>query len=172
MFMSRTLNVGTRLPLDEFVGVMNQRKSLQFDGGVSFKGGFPVTKGKGLLDAQMVNVEGIVARVVRRTAGEQVEKNDQTVSLDTSNSSTHVSIPMLVISCNPHSPKAIVGQAVELSGNHSTRLVVVEFHVGKSHVGDILKGNFGRFGPLLSSRRNVGTRRMILQRIGSSLLLL
>lgn len=62
----RTLNVGPVFPLDQVVGIVKKGKPQKINGSVAFKGRLAVTKGKGLLNAQMVNIEGIVTGIVRR----------------------------------------------------------------------------------------------------------
>ena len=70
-----TLDIRPILPFNKIVGIMHESKSHQFHGSIPFKCRFTVTVGKGLLNAQMVNVEWIVSRIVRRSLRMKEQRN-------------------------------------------------------------------------------------------------
>jgi hypothetical protein len=55
-----TLNISSIFPLDKSIRVMNQGGTKVFHWSVGFKGGFPMTISEGLLNLEVLNVQGIV----------------------------------------------------------------------------------------------------------------
>ena len=61
------MNIGPILPFDKIVGIVNEG-SIESDGfGVHVIFRFTVAIGKRFLDLQMLDIEGIVGRIIRRS---------------------------------------------------------------------------------------------------------